>query len=382
MAARGMSGTIREALERGGGIFRLAPCWVPRPANVPGGRLKLHPHDLYVFGAHRGGIDERWLASVTKADNGPGTLEDEGLSYIECPGGQRVPLGDVIQELGEAWDVLGKFFDNQTPIAHHMHQDAAHAARVGRKPKPEAYYFPPQLNLVEHGFPYSFLGLTPGTTPAEVRSCLERWHAGDNGILNLSQAYKLQTGTGWQINPGILHAPGSLVTYEVQGASDVGAVFQSLVNGRPMPWSALVKDVPAEHAGDLDYIVGMLDWEANVNPHFAARNRRLPKVCSESDQYLEKWIVYGAPWYSGKELTVHPGRSVTIRDQGPYGMVLVQGHGTVGAHAAETPSMIRFGQMTQDEFFVTAQAAREGVRVTNASDREDLVALKHFGPTQ
>ena len=203
------------------GVLRLVPCWVPRPANVPGGRLKLHPHDLYSFGAKRGGIDERWLASTTKADNGPGTLDDEGLSYVEHADGKRALLRDVLGDVGESWDVLGKFFDNQTPIAHHMHQDAEHAARVKRRPKPEAYYFPPQLNAVEHSFPYSFLGLTPGTTRAELRACLERWDTGDNGILNHSQAYKLQLGTGWQIHPGILHAPGSLVTYEVDRKSVV-----------------------------------------------------------------------------------------------------------------------------------------------------------------
>jgi hypothetical protein len=50
---------------------------------MPGGRLKLDPRDLYALGAHRGGIDERWFSSTTKAANGPLTADDEGLSYIE-----------------------------------------------------------------------------------------------------------------------------------------------------------------------------------------------------------------------------------------------------------------------------------------------------------
>src|ERR1035438_4792028 len=191
---------IRDALLEGEGILRLAPCWVPRSFNTPGRRLKLHPHDLYAFGAQRGGIDERWLASVTKADNGPGTVEDEGLSYVEHHG-ERVLLREAIDELGDeflgagvihlekGWNVLAKFFDNQGPIAHHMHQGEEHARRVGRKPKPEAYYFPRQLNLVEHSFPYSFLGLIPGTTRGAIRRCLERWNCGDNEILNHSPAY-------------------------------------------------------------------------------------------------------------------------------------------------------------------------------------------------
>jgi hypothetical protein len=42
--------------------------------------------------------------------------------------------------------------------------------------------------------------------------------------------------------------------------------------------------------------------------------------------------------------------------------------------------MIRFGEMTQDELFVTADAAKEGVQVQNTSAAEPLVILKHFGP--
>jgi hypothetical protein len=88
------------------------------------------------------------------------------------------------------------------------------------------------------------MGLEPGTTKQDVRRCLENWSKGDNGILNLSKAYRLQVGTGWQIDPGILHAPGSLVTYEPQVNSDVFGMFQSLVEGRVVPRDLLVKDVP------------------------------------------------------------------------------------------------------------------------------------------
>lgn len=36
--------------------------------------------------------------------------------------------------------------------------------------------------------------------------------------------------------------------------------------------------------------------------------------------------------------------------------------------------------MTEDEFFVSADAAREGVAIRNDSETENLVFLKHFGP--
>ncbi len=172
---------------------------------------------------------------------------------------------DVMQRQG-GWNILCKFFDNLGPIPHHMHQMDEDARRVGQKGKPEAYYFPPQYNFKENNFPYTFMGLEPGTRPEDIRRCLERWNEGDNGILYHSKAYKLQPGTGWQVDAGILHAPGSLVTYEPQVNSDVFGMFQSLVEGRAVPWGLLVKDVPAEYHHDLDYIIGMLDWEANVDP--------------------------------------------------------------------------------------------------------------------
>ena len=61
-------------------------------------------------------------------------------------------------------------------------------------------------------------------------------------------------------------------------------------------------------------------------------------------------------------------------------MIVTQGHGSIGSLDIETPSLIRFGEMTRDELFVTAAAAQAGVKVTNRSETENLVMLKHFGP--
>ena len=91
-------------------------------------------------------------------------------------------------------------------------------------------------------------------------------------------------------------------------------------------------------------------------------------------------MVYSTPNYSAKELTVFPGQSVTIRDSAAYGLIVVQGYGTFGKHEVETPALIRYGQMTQDELFVSLEAARNGIVVRNRSQSENLVMLKHFGP--
>ncbi len=387
---------VLDALHAGSGVVRLAPCWVPRSFLMPGGRLKLDPRDLYALGAHRGGIDERWFSSTTKASNGPLTAEDEGLSYIEFQG-KKVLLKEAVEVAGDQYlgadvmaryggfNLLCKFFDNLGPIPHHLHQNDEFAARVGQKGKPEAYYFPPQYNFKGNNFPYTFMGLNPGTKKDDLRQCLERWNEGDNGILDLSRAYRLKPGTGWQVDPGILHAPGSLVTYEPQVNSDVFGMYQSLVEGRQVPWDLLVKDVPPEHHHDLDYLIDMLDWEGNVDPDFSANRLFHPNPVASVEQmtsegYLENWVVYSTPHYSAKELTVLPGKTVTIRDGAAHGLIVVQGYGLFGKHEVETPSLIRFGAMTKDELFVSADAAKEGVVIVNRSDRENLVMLKHFGP--
>lgn len=389
--------SVQQAIEKGGGVLRLEPCWVPRSFMIPGRRLKLHPDDLYAFGGHRGGINERWFSSTTKADNGPDTTPDEGLSYVHPEKGDHFLLKDAVEVAGDlvigsdvmqregGWNLLCKFFDNMGPIPHHMHQNDEYAKLVGRKGKPEAYYFPPQYNQTQNNFPHTYMGLSPGTTKEDVRRCLERWNQGDNGILFHSRAFRLEIGTGWQIDPGILHAPGSLVTYEPQVNSDVFGMFQSEVEGRIVDWSLLTKDVKPEFHHDLDYLVGMLDWEANVNPEFAKCNKRFPKPVRpvkemEAEGYREVWVTYGTPYYSAKELTVLPRKSVTVKDGAAYGLIVTQGHGRLGNHSVATPSMIRFGEMTEDELFVTANAAKEGVRVENPSDSQPLVILKHFGP--
>ena len=392
---------VKEALGRGNGIIKLSPCWVPRAFLVPGRRLKLAPKDLYALGSHRGGIDERWLASTTNADNGPGTPGDEGLSYIVFENGgsvKKILLKEAISLRGDlflgrkvmgkhgGWMVLTKFFDNMGPIPFHVHQTDRQAKKVGRIGKPEAYYFPAQLNLIENNFPFAFLGLEPGTTKQDVIRCLERWEQGDNGILDLSKAYRLRPGTGWGLPAGILHAPGSLVTYETQRASDVSGLFQSMVEGRYISRDLLVKDVPQDKHNDLRYIAGMLDWEANIDPNFKKNHYLEPRpaegIVDEMKEkgYNEKRIIYGSDKFSAKELTVFPGRTAEIRDSAAYGAVVIQGRGKIGRLDAETPAIIRYGELTNDEFFVTAEAAKTGIKITNTGGQEDLVMLKHFGP--
>ena len=387
--------SVSAALEAGEGVLRLAPNWVPRSFLHPGRRLKLASQDLYALGAHRGGIDERWFSSTTVATN-EGAPADEGLSYV-VRDGDRFTLRDAITCQGERligkrlmdaydrWPVYSKFFDNMGPIPHHMHQNNEQAALVGQQGKPESYYFPPQLNATGNNFPYTFFGLEPGTTKSQIHDCLARWNEGDNGILDHSKAYRLKPGTGWIVPPCILHAPGSLLTYEPQWGSDVFGMYQSIVEGRYVDWSLLVKDVPEEKHRDLDYLVEQLDWEGNVNPDFKDTHylEPIPVADTASEGYVDRWVVYGGvngeDLFSARELTVDAGVKVTLKDPGASGVIVTQGQGRLQNTRLDCPAYIRFGELTEDEVFITEPRAREGYEIENTG-LESLVLLRYFGP--
>ena len=395
VSADNVAAILDRAMEAGDGLLRLTPTWVPRSFLHPGRRLKLHTDDLYAYGAERGGIDERWFGSTTEAAN-EGRVWHEGLSFVSFEGelftlrdavaeaGARL-IGTAIWEKYNRWPIYSKFFDNMGPIPHHMHQGFEDAALVGQEGKPESYYFPPQYNNVDNNFCYTFMGLEPGTTKAQIRTCLEDWNKGDNGILDLSKAYRLKRGTGWLIPPGVLHAPGSLCTYEPQWGSDVFGMYQSLVEGREVPWSLLVKDMPEEKHQDLDFIVDQLDWEKNVDPDFKDNNYLEPIVdpSRSGEGYTDRWIVYGLvngqQLFSARELTIEPGASCTIQDPGASSWITTQGKGRIGSLALQTPALIRFGQQTEDEVFISHEAASAGVEVENTGS-EPLVGLRYFGP--
>ncbi len=190
------------------------------------------------------------------------------------------------------------FWINKGALPLHIHQRDQHAGLVGQLGKPEAYYFPTQVNNYE--VPYTFFGLKPGTTKNQLRDCLKNFTKGDNRITDLSTAYRLKPGTGWDVPAGTLHAPGSLCTYEPQRASDVFSMFQSLTGDAIISEGDVWKNTPPERIGDFDFLVDLVNWDFSLDPQFAEHRFMQPRPARpvaemSGEGYRENWICYRSP---------------------------------------------------------------------------------------
>jgi hypothetical protein len=377
---------LEHALSSGDGILRLAPAWVARDFLPPGRRLGL-PEGDYDLG-ERGAVCERWLASTTKADNRVGP-EDEGLSYLALDGPDRLTLREAVEadpvaimgaEYAATHDGLGrlaKIFDYSTRLPFHLHQRQEHAALVGRRSKDEAYYFPPGVDMGPH--PESFLGLHPSVAEPENHELLlpylEAWDS--DLILQHSVGYMQVADQGFHIPSGVLHAPGSALTIELQEDSDVFAMLQALNAGTIISKELLWKDVrdeDREREGER-FILELIDWEENGDPSFYEHHHLSPIPIDGSRQEggEEWWIYYDSTKFSGKKLVVRPGASYTSRDAGVHNVLVWSGSGTYGGLP------VQGGDPDADELLITHDRAVAGVEVRNTG-ADDLLVIKFFGP--
>ena len=124
-----------DALTEGGGVFRLAPTWVPRSFLQPGRRLKLRPCDYYALGTHReefslpddgahmvnGSLDGNWYYSqggtidLSLSRDG----EIRGTFNIALSLGEMAPGEPVVFEASEEAVPLGGEFSGSWVLNCH-----------------------------------------------------------------------------------------------------------------------------------------------------------------------------------------------------------------------------------------------------------------------
>ncbi len=377
---------VENGLANGNGILRLEPAWVARDFLPPGRRLGLEEEEYEV--GERGWISERWIGSTTQADNQVGP-PDEGLSYVALGGDERITLEEAVKVAGPAimgeeyakthtgLGRLAKIYDFATRIPFHLHQRKEEAALVGRNPKEEAYYFPEGVGLGAH--PETFFGVHPSIAERKeydvLLPYLLEWK--DDLILRHSRAYLLVPGEGFHLPSGVLHAPGTALTIELQEDSDVFAMLQALVAGRIISKELLFKDVrqkDREKHGER-VILGHIDWEISGDPYFYENRHTSPQLVEETKQPggKEHWIYYNTTKFSGKRLVVKPGQRFTSVDKGVYNILVWRGQGRYDGHEIEA---LNFGW---DELLVSHAKATVPIVVENTAS-EDLEILKFFGP--
>jgi len=361
---------LQKELDSKNGILRLRPNLVPQA--YPGlNRIGVRNSRAGKLGY----ASERWIAccvgrlrrlpSEPKAPNA-------GLSVISFETSHNSML------LSDAFDLfptrmLGENFakanqntlgfmlgilDVGYPIFSHIHP-----------PRDESYYFL-QHPEASGPLPYSHLGLHPGTTSSDVLDCLKRWR--DDKALDLSPAYRLNTGEGFYTRAGVPHAPGTALTLELGEASDEYHILQAEYMGKLFSKrNFLIKDLPNEEA-----VVKLINFEASTDPHYYQKYHLLPEPVSRKPEgdCSERWIYSPRTTrkYSGKELRVKPGTTVTCHEEGAHPVLIWQGRGVI------VRTQVR-AQLGQDEVFVTKETAEVGYTVKNTGSSW-LVAYKAFGP--
>lgn len=379
---------LRAAVDKltaqGNGVLRLDPAWVARDWLPPGRRLGL-PEDAYAVG-ERGFICERWLGSTTHADNRIGP-EDEGLSYVVGEDGTRVSLADAVaaapkEVLGASYAAihsglgrLPKIYDFGARIPYHIHPRLQHSRRVGRNPKDEAYYFPGGVDMGPH--PETFFGVHPWIADQKAYEVLlpylEDWNS--DAILRHARGYVNVEGEGFHVPSGVLHAPGTALTIELQEDSDCLSMFQALNAGKIISKELLFKDVSQEDREKYGerYLLEWVDWEVNGDPYFYENRHLSPQAITTAEGVEESWIYYNTTKFTGKRIVLAPGARHVATENGVYNLLVWRGSGRIADHE------VAGGEPGRDELLLVHDRAVTPHEYVNTGTTE-MEVITFFGP--
>jgi hypothetical protein len=227
--------------------------------------------------------------------------------------------------------------------------------------------------------PESFFGVHPWIARdrrADVLlPYLQDWDS--DRIQKHARAELLVPDEGFDIPSGVLHAPGTAVTVELQEDSDVLAMFQALNAGTIISKDLLFKDVRPqdriEHGESFP--LRFVDWELNGDPYFYENRHLSPQPVAQPAQPdgEQSWIFYNTSKFSGKKLVVRPGGRYTAVERGVYNVLVWSGTGVYGGQP------VAGGDPDLDELLVVHDAATRPLVVENTGT-QDLVAFLFFGP--
>ena len=197
--------------------------------------------------------------------------------------------------------------------------------------------------------------------------------------------------------PCTLHAPGSLVTYELQAASDVTCIPESRVNDTVMPPDLLDRDLPVKVAADgfekvCDYILSMIRCRNAGNGDNFRREYFRPPVAVRGDaDAAQAYVIYrtgraseprNPDLYSAKKTVVTGGREVRFAERAAFGAIVLAGTGEVKV-AGQAGRARRLGEPVPGSGYgargrVFRRRGRGVLFAVSAAGEESLRFCQHF----
>jgi len=299
---------------------------------------------------------ERWILSKTIAENDK-MKANEGLSILILQNlevsfkdavdvAEKALLGDFAQKwpLTKISDIGGrpvkpKFSNGEAdeevpPIPAHVHSGNVCNNKACGPGKKEAYFFPPldvepyKANL---GKVITRLGLQPSITKDSFELGLKGFGENDE-IYSLMNVFPINAYDGWTILPGVLHAPGPWLTFEIQRPQDdfnlaSWRLGQSIAD--PNERESFKQAFQMKGLGnEKDFISELIEWDLTTSPKFKEQFYR-PSTALEQGEWGRRIQIFFDGFY-GEGFEVKAGHSFTRKaDHRPYSGVVWSGSGKI-----------------------------------------------------
>ncbi|RMF75283.1 MAG: hypothetical protein D6738_04140 [Acidobacteria bacterium] len=382
---------LAAAVDAGGGALVAEPAIVFRDTYRGRGILADNRTWDSAAADERGFLPvEWWIMSRTPAENTV-PREGEGITTLRV-GADRVPLDRALARapwlLGDAaprWPLI-KLLDiggepvrpdfgsapEVPPIPVHVHGGVVRDGRLVGPGKHEAYFFPPtDVRGVDLGDgAITRLGVRPEVSREEFREAVAAFGTTDRAYALLNE-FAIAPFDGWEIRPGIVHAPGPWPTVEVQTPQDdfnllawqLGLRLDG-ARRREAFERFVLRGLP-----DVDAVLDrVVDWAASADPRFRERAHR-PAREVERASWGRRFVTFHGR-FAGELLVFEPGAGLRLpADREPRALAVWAGEGRVGVHDAGAVSG------AAQEFLVPP-----GREVALASGRDAPLWLLTFGP--
>jgi D-glycero-beta-D-manno-heptose 1-phosphate adenylyltransferase len=339
---------MTEIKNRNGVLFAL-PAVVQRSTYK--GRNILAQNSSYNDDADERGYlpVERWIMSMTQAENEI-MVQGEGITQLQI-GKKPISLHQAAEiaehalfgEYRNKWaltkildiggDSVVPSFSSQPevpPIPVHVHAGQVKDGKIEPPGKLEAYFFPPVTQ--EFGAVVTRLGLRSDVSKEEVVTALAKFGQ-DDSLYGICNIFPVHPYDGWIIPPGVVHAPGPWLTFEIQVPQDDFNLLSWQFGER----ADEEKKNELQLRGlrdEQDVFEQTIDWEMSTHPEFRQKFYRPSKIL-EQGRWGRRLQIFFDTFY-GESIEVHPGQTFSRNpDERPFAGLVWSGNGRVNGNAVE-----------------------------------------------